>query len=151
MSDSRRLFLREWRLACRTKKITQKALGKMSGRAHSAVSAVENGKRDYSGVNLEHWARALGCRPADLLCRRPSNFDDLKDFVVGAQDCGRVLIVNEKQLRQLIENMTQMLILAGLNPRQAMLAAERSLIAIPGLEDALPNASDLIARELHES
>ena len=56
--------IREFRKA---KGMTQEQLAISIGKVKSAISKLENGNADISGLILESIARALDCRPTDLI------------------------------------------------------------------------------------
>lgn len=56
--------IREWRLAAG---LTQEELAERVGTTGQSVGRYEAGSRSVTLEMLEHFARALGCRPADLL------------------------------------------------------------------------------------
>jgi len=47
--------------------LTQPQLAERLGVQQSVVSEIETGRRSLSVARLDAWARALSCRPADLL------------------------------------------------------------------------------------
>jgi transcriptional regulator with XRE-family HTH domain len=47
------------------------------GSARSYISHIENGKRRYDQIFLEAAADALGCEPADLIMRDPTQKDSI--------------------------------------------------------------------------
>ena len=69
-------FIREWRKA---KPLTQEKLAEMIGSTSSAISQLENGIINYTQPTLEAIARAVGCRPGDLLNRPPEQGADTPD------------------------------------------------------------------------
>jgi len=63
------LFLREWR---EHRQLTQQQLADRLDTTAASISRIESGKRDFTGVFLIGAARALGCQPADLIGRLPT-------------------------------------------------------------------------------
>lgn len=68
-SNLNRTFIREWR---KKKGINLDRLASRVPMAVSSLSRVERGEQPYSQPMLEAIAEALGCEPADLLTRDPS-------------------------------------------------------------------------------
>lgn len=67
-----RHFILEWR---NYRRLSQDALAERMGISRSYISHVELGKRRYDQLFLEAAAEALGCQPADLIMRDPSQKD----------------------------------------------------------------------------
>jgi transcriptional regulator with XRE-family HTH domain len=66
-------FIREWR---KSKRLTQEKLAEMIGSTSGAISQLENGIINYTQPTLEAIAKALECRPGDLLNRMPEQGSD---------------------------------------------------------------------------
>ena len=66
---AQRQFIKEWRTF---RGLTQEQLADRMGIARSYVSHVEGGKRRYDQLFLEAASEALGCTPADLIMRDPT-------------------------------------------------------------------------------
>jgi transcriptional regulator with XRE-family HTH domain len=66
-------FIREWR---KSKRLTQERLAEMIGSTSGAISQLENGIINYTQPTLEAIAKALECRPGDLLNRLPEQGSD---------------------------------------------------------------------------
>lgn len=66
----RRTFIRQWRLF---RGLTLEQIADRIGTTHATLSRVERGLQPYSQALLEAVADALGCEPADLLVRDPSD------------------------------------------------------------------------------
>jgi transcriptional regulator with XRE-family HTH domain len=69
-----RHFIRRWR---EHRGLSQVDLAEKIGVDRAHVSRVENGRRPYSQEFLEAASLALGCSPADLLIRDPSDPEGL--------------------------------------------------------------------------
>lgn len=67
--SKQRHFIRAWR---EFRNLSQEALAERMGIARSYISHIENGKRRYDQIFLESAADALGCAPADLIMRDPT-------------------------------------------------------------------------------
>lgn len=65
-----RWYLREWR---KHRGLTIERLAELIETTKSVVSELEVGKKRYNQDHLEKLADALGCEPADLLTRDPSD------------------------------------------------------------------------------
>lgn len=65
-----RHFIREWRKA---KNLTQDQLAERIGITKSYLSKIENFKKRYDQPFLEAAAEVIGCEPADLIMRDPSD------------------------------------------------------------------------------
>jgi transcriptional regulator with XRE-family HTH domain len=63
-------MIRRWR---EFRGLSQEALASAIGRERSYLSRIERGERPYDQEMLESLARALGCEPADLLVRDPTD------------------------------------------------------------------------------
>jgi transcriptional regulator with XRE-family HTH domain len=72
--SKQRHFIKEWRVF---RNLSQEALASRMGVARSYISHIENGNRRYDQVFLEAAAEALGCEPADLIMRDPSQADSI--------------------------------------------------------------------------
>jgi len=72
-----RTFIAEWR---EFRGITQEKLAELSNTTKQSISRIEAGKQVYTQKSLEAIARALRCRPADLLLRDPTKAEDWSIF-----------------------------------------------------------------------
>ena len=72
--QKQRHFIKEWRVY---RNLSQEALADRMGIARSYISHIENGKRRYDQIFLEAAADALGCEPADLIMRDPTQKDSI--------------------------------------------------------------------------
>lgn len=61
-------FFREWR---KKRGLTQEALAEMVGLTASSISQLETGKQGFTDSTLTSIAKALDCRPGDLLLWGP--------------------------------------------------------------------------------
>lgn len=66
----RRWFLRQWR---EYRNLTQEALAERIGVTQGLISHLENNRTNYTRELLEALADGLGCEPADLLMRDPTD------------------------------------------------------------------------------
>ncbi len=66
--QNRAHFIREWRLF---RQYTQDQLAEMIDMSRAYLSKIESGKRRYDQGFLEAAAKALRCKPADLIMRDP--------------------------------------------------------------------------------
>lgn len=64
-----RHFIKSWR---KFRNLTQEQLAERVGYDRSYINKIENGKKRYDQPFLEAAADALGCEPADLIMRDPS-------------------------------------------------------------------------------
>jgi len=64
-----RHFIKEWR---KFRNLTQEQLAERVGVDRSYVNKIENGKKRYDQPFLEAAATAMGCEPADLIMRDPT-------------------------------------------------------------------------------
>lgn len=62
-------FIREWRLH---RGLTQEQMAERVGIDKSYLSKIENGRKRYDQPFLEAASEVLGCEPADLIQRDPS-------------------------------------------------------------------------------
>lgn len=65
-----RQFIKSWR---KHRGLTQEQLADRVGVDRSYVNKIENGKKRYDQPFLEAAAQALGCEPADLIMRDPTD------------------------------------------------------------------------------
>lgn len=65
-------FFREWR---KHRGLNQEALADLVGLTASSISQLENGKQGFSDSTLVALARALDCRPGDLLLWAPADVE----------------------------------------------------------------------------
>lgn len=72
MAQRQRILLKEWR---NFRGLTQERLASRAGVTQGLISQLENDRTDYSGEVLAALADALGCTPADLLIRNPTQPD----------------------------------------------------------------------------
>ncbi|MER8616015.1 helix-turn-helix domain-containing protein [Mesorhizobium sp. M1409] len=63
-------FFREWR---KRRGLSQEALAEMIGLTASSISQLENGKQGFTDSTLVAIAKALDCRPGDLLLWGPDD------------------------------------------------------------------------------
>lgn len=68
----RRWFLRHWR---EYRKLSQEKLADQVGMTQGMISHLETGATEFTSRHLELLAGALGCKPADLLTRDPTDPD----------------------------------------------------------------------------
>lgn len=76
MSDRPRQkwFLREWR---KHRGLTIEKLADILDKSKGYLSHLERGEKRYNQDLLEELSAALGCDPADLLCRDPADEDPI--------------------------------------------------------------------------
>lgn len=72
--QKQRILLRKWR---DFRGLTQERLAERAGVSQGLISQLENNKTDFTGDVLAALAYALGCDPADLLMRDPTDPDAL--------------------------------------------------------------------------
>ncbi|MCV3209632.1 helix-turn-helix domain-containing protein [Mesorhizobium sp. YC-39] len=79
-------FFREWR---KYRGFNQETLAEKVNLTASSISQLENGKQGFSDSTLVALARALDCRPGDLLLWEPGKVDALP--IRGADEVRKVL------------------------------------------------------------
>lgn len=89
-------FIRQWR---EKKGWSQTQLAEAIGVSTATISQIENGKSPYSQGQLEGIAYVLGCQPADLLMRNPSDPEGLWSL------WDRALPAQRKQMLRVIKGL----------------------------------------------
>ncbi|MCF6120860.1 helix-turn-helix transcriptional regulator [Mesorhizobium muleiense] len=81
-------FFREWR---KRRGLNQETLAEMVGLTASSISQLENGKQGFTDSTLAAIARALECRPGDLLLWGPDEIEASTAPIRGDQEILAVL------------------------------------------------------------
>ncbi|MBZ9719128.1 helix-turn-helix domain-containing protein [Mesorhizobium sp. AD1-1] len=71
-SEAQPYFFRQWR---KRRRLNQEDLAEMVGLTASSISQLENGKQGFSDSTLVALAKALDCRPGDLLLWGPDDVE----------------------------------------------------------------------------
>lgn len=75
-------YFREWR---KQRGLNQEMLAEMVGLTASSISQLENGKQGFTDSTLVAIAKALDCRPGDLLLWAPDKIEASKAPIRGEQ------------------------------------------------------------------
>lgn len=91
----RKIYLRQWR---KHRKLSTEGLAARSGMSPGNISLLERGLQGYSQEGLEKLAKALDCRPGDLLDADPSRDAALLEALRHADDADREQIAEMAQI-----------------------------------------------------